>query len=80
MDGNKLCYLQRHSKLLFSQPIQSGSARPNGREKVSRNGQAFIGACTAGSDGYNQVKLHVAKTLHMITYPQYMGLVQDILI
>jgi hypothetical protein len=58
--------------------IRIGKAeRP--RESIL-NGPAFVGACTAGSDGYKQVRLHVAGTLHMITYPQYMGLVQDILI
>jgi hypothetical protein len=59
-------------------PIRIGKAeRP--MESIL-NGQAFVGACTAGSDGYKQVRLYVARTLHMIIYPQYMELVQDILI
>jgi hypothetical protein len=65
------------ASIFLANQIRIGKAeRP--RESIL-SGQAFVGACTAGSDGYNQVKLHVAITLHMIIYPQYMGLV-DILI
>jgi hypothetical protein len=62
-------------------PSQSNPDRQGRRPRKSiLNGQEFVGACTAGSDGYKQVRLYVDITLHMIIYPHYMGLVQDILI
>jgi hypothetical protein len=77
--GKKCGYLRGTTCFYF--PSQFNPDRQGERPRESiLNGQAFVGACTAGSDGYKQVRLHVAITLHMIIYPQYMGLVQDVLI